>query len=142
MADIGMLSGYTQEVLVLNKQRYIIMAACLLVLAVVLFFMGRWLQQMVFGATQGLQQMGETPITDDVNPDDGEWVAPSLPISGYDDEGMNSVPPVADEPVKEELPYDDDDESVPVDVTAKDLANTDISDADVTDQTMDSEDES
>lgn len=108
----------------MNKPKIVIVSACVVVLAVVCVLMFRWVAGLVFSTTQQLQQMGEQP-TATALPDEGAWVAPTMPIDYEDgDDGMSGITPEADtDPVYSD-PDDGDDESVPVDATAEQLAGT------------------
>lgn len=122
----------------MNKMKTIIMGITLLLLIVVIVFVARFVMSTVFRATEAIKQMGEAPLpTEQV---EEKWVAPTMSADDTYILGQGIDNTMADgqfgEDHKSDQDADEDLQSVPVEETADELADT-VSQAPVDDGMLD-----
>ena len=122
----------------LNKAKIIMIAITTVILIAVAVLVVRFVQGAIFSATQELQKMGEAPI-ENVQ-DDEVWTPGEVPSEDdYDvEDGLGTVVSDSeDDENPDDYDEDDDDvQSVPVEETADELADTVSSSVPVDDGTL------
>lgn len=117
----------------MNKLKITVVAICVVILCIISFALFRFVQGMLFTAAHELQQAGEAPIA---QPTEEAWVAPTMSLDALDVEaGISNVnAEMPDDARATEPPLDDDDDdvqSIPVEETADELADTQPDEADL-----------